>query len=962
MSKLRYIILLILGLIIQVTVVRAQKVQPYKPMTEIEWNEAKKGFSDSLLLVIGKIATREHLVIEPNGEDPYFEEEDNTETALINQLELLANDSQLLVIQHYPNPIVRCYVFKIAFSEKKDFTSKILLNHTLDSALVNVYGTHSKSVFEYMLDKVTDRLTSYNPRDSSSEFFNEKWNKQARLQYYDLMAALETIITTPNIENYYYLSTTYKLLYDSNSPLKSFIYQEAFRNNNNEALHAILKSKNYCSESIEKTRLAMSKISQEKLNSVQNIFFSEEKMNKFSSDYKEKDKLDEINKLSKLCNKTELELLTEYPDEHLRLIAFETLVTKHPDNYEYIVLDRSFEGVCYGEDFKFYNIYQEHRNSNLSGVNDSTIATADLDSTIVFSVKKYTTLVDNLILYQPKTENLYQRLKWFVSTGIRWSNLINTITSYQKKDDIIYYIDQFDWFKSNNYSNLTINQLLNDSNFVANFLNDIEKNLPNQNRPFTESYPYNLLKNYPLPIFLPVLKKLLLNNLKDVHEEADILSVLSYYAHTPYKEEAKNIISLAYNNNLTSPHKKRGIINYTVWCMANITNTLPYFYYFDDKIDKEQFKLLYTKKELDSILWEIWEKHGIVNDAEYDYLKTHDSCRAQKLAKTLVMNLFSDTTNETYNNLLIYNITGTYLYYKIGYEIFTSSEQMPQEYLAPIKRKLAQHLKRGENFSYLLNFLLFYYKASNLEEVNQTILTPITKHPITKTELWTIAKYSEWFYLLNDAVKHSKWYNPDKYDRNSESTFRFDSLLPVKTHLNIDSILRMLWIKKGVIDFYILEYFNKTDRSFFINGAKHSLYQYVYNQPSLKINNNYGPLKLILYPYPDYLKSLFKEELNKKNPNIYALKKMISINRTEYQSIYLNFLINRIHYSKSIDNKISLTRLALNLLKDCSYYKEFHESNITRQFNQFIKLQQTISEFKKIENRLILISNYCNYY
>lgn len=79
--------------------------------------------------------------------------------------------------------------------------------------------------------------------------------------------------------------------------------------------------------------------------------------------------------------------------------------------------------------------------------------------------------------------------------------------------------------------------------------------------------------------------------------------------------------------------------------------------------------------------------------------------------------------------------------------------------------------------------------------------------------------------------------------------------------------------KKGVIDFYILEYFNKTNKAFFVTGAKHSMYQYVYNQPSLKINNKYGPLKLILYQYPDYLKSLFKEELNKKNPNIYALKK-----------------------------------------------------------------------------------------
>ena len=962
MSKLRYILLLIFGLTSQVNLTHAQQVQAYKPMTASEWNKAKKGFSDSLLLVIGKIATREHLVIEPNGEDPYFEEEDNTETRLINQLEELANDSQLLVLQHHPNPIVRCYVFKVAFSEEKNFTQKILLNHTLDSAFVNVYETHGKCVFEYMLDKVTDKLTSYNPRDSSSEFFNDKWNKQTRLLYYDLIAALETIITTPNIENYYYLSTTYNLLYHSNSPLKSFIYQEAFKNSNNEALYAILKSKNYCFKSIDKMRLAMSKISEEKLNAVQNIFFSKEKMNQFSINYNQKDKLDEINKLSKLCNRTELELLTEYPDEHLRLIAFETLVTKHPDNYEHIILDRSFEGGCYGEDFKFYNLYQEHRNSNLSGVYDSRIATADLDSTIVFSAKKYTTLVDNLILYQPKTENLYQRLKWFASTGIRWGNLINIITSYQKKDDIIYYIDQFDWFKSNNYSNLNINQLLNDSNFIANFLNDIDGKLPTENRKFVESYPYNLLKNFPLPIFLPVLKKLLLNNLKDVHEEVDILSVLSYYANTPYKEEAKNIISLAYNNNITSPNKKRGIINYTVWCMANTTDTLPYFYYFDNKIDKEQFKLLYTKKELDSILWEIWEKHGIVNDAEYDYLKTQDSSRAQRLAKTLVMNLFSDTTNETYNNLLIYNITGTYLYYKIGYEIFSSSEQMPQEYLLPIKRKLARHIKMGEHFSYLLNFLLFYNKAPNFAEVNQTMLTPITKHPVKKTELWAIAKYSEWFYKLNNIIKPTEWYSPYKYDRNSENKFRFDTLLPVKTHSNIDSILRMLWIKKGVIDFYILEYFNKTDRALYIKGAKHCIYQYVYNQPSLKINNKYGPLKLILYQYPDYLKSLFKEELNKKNPNIYALKKMISMDRTNYPSKYLDYLINRIHNSKNIDIKVNLTPLALNLLKDCSYYKEFHSSKITNQLNQFIKLKQPIREFKKIENTLILISNYCEYY
>lgn len=168
--------------------------------------------------------------------------------------------------------------------------------------------------------------------------------------------------------------------------------------------------------------------------------------------------------------------------------------------------------------------------------------------------------------------------------------------------------------------------------------------------------------------------------------------------------------------------------------------------------------------------------------------------------------------------------------------------------------------------------------------------------------------------------------------------------------------------KKGVIDFYILEYFNKTNKAFFVTGAKHSMYQYVYNQPSLKINNKYGPLKLILYQYPDYLKSLFKEELNKKNPNIYALKKMISIGKNKYQSNYLNLLINRIHHSKSIDIKISLTPLALNLLKDCSYYKEFHASKITNQLNQFIKLKQPVSKFKTIEDSLIEILNYCNYY
>ena len=172
----------------------------------------------------------------------------------------------------------------------------------------------------------------------------------------------------------------------------------------------------------------------------------------------------------------------------------------------------------------------------------------------------------------------------------------------------------------------------------------------------------------------------------------------------------------------------------------------------------------------------------------------------------------------------------------------------------------------------------------------------------------------------------------------------------------------MLWIKKGVIDFYILEYFNKTDRALYIKGAKHCIYQYVYNQPSLKINNKYGPLKSIQYQYPDYLRSLFKEELNKKNPNIYALKKMISINRTEYQSMYLDNLISRIRYSKNIENKVNLSLLVLSILKDCSYYKEFHARKITKQLNQFIKLKQPIREFKKIENTLILISNYCEYY
>ena len=55
MPKPLFIILLLLGLTIQANVVHAQQVQPYKPMTVSEWNEAKKGFSDSVLIDLYKM-------------------------------------------------------------------------------------------------------------------------------------------------------------------------------------------------------------------------------------------------------------------------------------------------------------------------------------------------------------------------------------------------------------------------------------------------------------------------------------------------------------------------------------------------------------------------------------------------------------------------------------------------------------------------------------------------------------------------------------------------------------------------------------------------------------------------------------------------------------------------------------------------------------------------------------------
>lgn len=82
MSKLRYILLLIFGITSQVNIARAQQVQPYKPMTASEWNEAKKGFSDSLLQVIGDITKRESLITDVNNDDIFEVEEDEIESSL----------------------------------------------------------------------------------------------------------------------------------------------------------------------------------------------------------------------------------------------------------------------------------------------------------------------------------------------------------------------------------------------------------------------------------------------------------------------------------------------------------------------------------------------------------------------------------------------------------------------------------------------------------------------------------------------------------------------------------------------------------------------------------------------------------------------------------------------------------------------------------------------------------------
>ncbi len=187
MSKLRYILLLILGITIQVTVARAQQVQPYKPMTASEWNEAKKWFSDSLLTVIDSISSLNTITERQIDISGFYKKNSLGEIqgSLFNHILTNCPKSKINVLINHPKAVVRLYAISaLLFKDTTDLFTAIS-NHLTDTESVLINYDHDSYYSKNLADLILCNLyfpTNNNTLfiDNSSKTFDAAYSDKLR--------------------------------------------------------------------------------------------------------------------------------------------------------------------------------------------------------------------------------------------------------------------------------------------------------------------------------------------------------------------------------------------------------------------------------------------------------------------------------------------------------------------------------------------------------------------------------------------------------------------------------------------------------------------------------------------------------------------------------------------------------------------------------------------------------------
>jgi hypothetical protein len=613
MPKPLYILLFILGLIIEANVARAQQVQSYKPMTASEWNEAKKGFSDSLLTIIDSISSLNIITdyeISANlGSEEYMlvEMQDSLFSFIITR----STKTELNTLQNHPKGIVRFYAINALMYKDTTNLFAVISTHLTDTESIEInYRENTQNLIDLIICKLYFPINCNslfnNPFiDNSSRTFNAGYISKLRNLIYQI-ADIENyqLFILPNFQNKLIDSLKYwnkggdqiNFYFDAGIfHLKPFLEKSKLPNRD-FALKFISVYKSYVSKNLE-----VYKSIYKNLNDTTAIHLFEYLINSKYKHWESKnlaleaiqhyfytDNANFIAKLAKHCDKNELINLLQHPSITVQCCAFYLLLN-----------DSSFNPIP-----EFVNRLST---LTINEVNDESTDQNPANQIDLLTYwishkgnSKQKEIVDSLVFYSPfQLKSLIYVIqsrpvkKQFRAQLLNYAkNHPNAIIRFEAQTKLAEYKNIADTAIFINHKqkakkgelpftlNLYAINKFKHPHFLPYVIRQFHFYLK---RDLNEIIA--LVNLYPVDYFLPLLKAELQQQLKAKNEKNVhlLLTSLLCYAGTPSKQKAKNIISNIFEHQAANKLMIVQQNSYSNWLSIyqnknRLTNlTYPYF-------------------------------------------------------------------------------------------------------------------------------------------------------------------------------------------------------------------------------------------------------------------------------------------------------------------------------------------------------------------------------------------------
>lgn len=992
MPKLLFIILLLIGLISQVNVARAQQqsnitrhtqqvLPPYQPMNESEWNEVKKEISDSTLKLVDKICAQKMIVLSLISRDSVKERELDLLYAkqrnLAKGLKEIANTSEIKLLGNHPNGIVRYYAVSLLMSQSITARYANLYKHLNDTEYIPI----DNDPFSYVsIDSTKARVGDllyqcYNVDINPTGYFylydnNDEYSPNYKIQQHELFFQVTNdLIRTPNflyttyhaIDIYYYelfwYSKADSLKYLTDTRLvkeyKELVHQ-AIHKNNDAALAYISKTHHYM---IGYTDFVGLREMYKNLNDTvivaifeylddQNAgtygwlskeddwydwYHSTQKNHSYV--HKMQDRLIAI--IKKHCTVDDLKKLLHHPYFSIQSCVFNILLE-----------DKSFDPIKHlksiiklannQNSFQYPDIYSRiYSFAKWSSQKLKYPKKAELDS-LIFYAPFYIYGFEEVIEKIPPTPYYRARILELAKED-RYrvkEEAILKLAEYQNLADTSFFIVHKKHVKKGELDfvlNVSAIQKFRHPYFLLYVKKMFHYYLKEDLRILID-----LIYLYPDPYFLPYLKSELLKRVKK--NEADnitrLLDILLCYARTPHCNQAKAIAAIVYQYNQKGVTNKEAILVFKEWGFNFLTNKYAYrrvgsLISIENSEFNTLFQIFYDKQEFENITWSLWAKNNIVTYNEYGYFKNKNKERCLKLAQQTLVNVLIDRNISSSKNLYQTTDERKNPLIAIALDLSNENNGLPPEFLPIIKNKLNINLSKQHEIDFPLNLLIFYTGTPQHNQAKKIAELAYHNNLPDPTKFSGIIKFINRCTSLNKL--NIKMDIVDVYyNHEVKNDKRIDSLfLNFYTTQEVDSILWWIWKNEDALTEYAYAILSKINKTKALKYAEQTIVNLINDR-----SNKYY-YRLFRIPYP------INAHYNR------SIKNMLSDLDQEYPKFIFKLLDNEL--SKPIPSPHFITSI---------YY---HYADYNKVFlDRLIRRVKTESNKKVIQSLLYTIGLYIN--